>query len=143
MSNIIESSAELIVRSLDLHRAKSAFATANIPEYFLHSLKSDECISEVNSKLTVQETYDLIRLISQKKPDSLEDLILPYVLLVSLSEKAEYGLIEEAGNGDYPHHPWMHHFSKILSNEYTPRKEFHFDLTQKHKPFVKNTNVYS
>jgi len=72
---------------IDTQTAEAALAVANTPLFLLRKLRADPIVASLARDRNAEELLSSLREISQKEPQTLQDLVLAYVYLVSLSLK--------------------------------------------------------
>jgi hypothetical protein len=74
---------------IDLRHACRAYAIANTPLFLLRKLRDDESIREISRAISGEEILNHIKKVLECEPKDLYEQVIPYALLVALSQKSD------------------------------------------------------
>ncbi len=100
-----------------LANARSIFVVANTPLYLLRHLVVDPVVAKLHGEIGPTKLFELIKAAISKEPQSFDDLVRPYVMLVALARGPNAALLRKASELNAPHHEWFQYIARtLLSN---------------------------
>jgi hypothetical protein len=111
------------MRALDqinLQEAEAIFAAANTPLFLLRELRSTEVVRRISSNLDVATIFRELKSACGKRPKTIREAVLPYVLLCALSLTNDETLKKKAAHIAAPYYAWYYGLAQVLITSYTP-----------------------
>jgi len=105
----------MAIQSVDTAQAEREYMIANTPLFFLKKLRANPGIRELSRRFSAQEILAALPRLTASKPTSLSEAVLPYVLLVALSQNGRVMDLRAASDIAAPHHDWYKVISKVLA----------------------------
>lgn len=90
-----------------LEGAKAIYAVANTPAYLLKHLRKDPSIILASSLRTPEDLFEAALVAIREKPVSLEDEVLPYALVASLTLQNNAAMLARLREFEMPYHRWL------------------------------------
>ena len=140
---------------LTLEGAQSIFAVANTPLYLLRKLRAETGVQLLGSAFGADEVFEALNIAVLQPPQTLQDLVRPYVYLIALSLNRDKSYLERAAKLTAPHHHWFQYIGNVLIKEYQvtgvskltatvfdpkPRSSFKVTASNSKFPFTQGTD---
>jgi hypothetical protein len=119
MSNSSVSPADLLLPSLSFEAASRAFAVANTPLFLLRKIQTDEVVHILCERLTPTELFVEIKRRVRRRPQKIEDAVIPYVLVCALAKNGR-DLLPKVEVLRQQHFPWLPILAGYLDATVTP-----------------------
>lgn len=98
--------------------AEAAYAIANAPMFLVRKLGADSAASQIESEFSAEDILKAIEDAVKRKPKSVRDAVLPYVLAVALSKKSDASFLHKATKIKAPSHEWFDYVVHVLEKTY-------------------------
>lgn len=106
---------------ISLEEAKSAFVVANTPLYFVRRLQQDSNTRLLNEHMTGEEILEEFKNAIAHKPQTLDELIVPYVCLIALSLRDDITPLQKTTEIiPAPGFKWLDYIQQVLIQTYKP-----------------------
>lgn len=103
------------MQQVDLSTAAVSLGLANSPVYLLRRLETDPSVQKLSDKYSESEIFrEMKRVLSKKKPSSLEETVWPYVALVALANKKSTQYLDQAASLPADHFQWFAYLAQFL-----------------------------
>ncbi len=83
-------------QSLSLENAKSVYSLANTPLYVLRNLKQDAAVTQIARSRSSEEILHELSIRKSSSEETLDQTVMPFVLLVALGSKNDLTAVKEA-----------------------------------------------
>jgi hypothetical protein len=107
-------------RKVDLTSASAVYAVSNSPLFLLRKLRADAAPRAIASSASKEEILTKLEASLSIKPKSLEEAVLPYVLLVALSQMNDVSSLEKASGFRALYHDWFTYVAVALVQLFRP-----------------------
>jgi hypothetical protein len=105
----------------NLDSAEAAYAVANTPLYLLRKLQGDPVSQSLKERMTADDILTAFRAAATTEPQTLRDLVLPYVYLAALSLQQELGALRKSTEVvPRPEYKWLDYIRRVLIENYRP-----------------------
>jgi hypothetical protein len=102
---------------LDLSRAASDLLVANSPMFLLRKLATDAAVQTLAKETPTPVLLKALAQGLQRKPRSPRSSVLPYAILVALSQKGDFSALTEARKRRAPFHRWYSYLAAMLAQD--------------------------
>jgi hypothetical protein len=116
----------------DFATAISALAVANTPLFLLQKLQENPLVHAIATQLTAEEMLDELKKSVQQKPETLEEAVIPYVLLVAISLNLQAAYLRKTLSIDPAYDDdWYKFIRSALLQTYQPTSRQFFEFRQR------------
>jgi len=110
-----------IADQYDLSNAASTLAIANTPLFLVQKLQEDPVVRTISTQMTGDEILSELQSTVQKKPETLRESVVPYVLLVALYHNSQAAYLRKATRIQPSYEDqWFVYVRNVLIETYQP-----------------------
>jgi hypothetical protein len=102
----------------NLSEASANFLVANTPLFLARKLRSDNAIYLFSRSASASDIFDTLADAISKRPQTVEDAVLPYALLVALSLKPERNFLQNAARLNFQYSDWFKYIADYFLQSY-------------------------
>jgi hypothetical protein len=120
---------------IDTSSAEANFVVANTPNFLVRKFKDDSAARALSKSLAGKELLESYRVAVMIEPETLRQLVTPYLLLSAMYLKqAIPDLRDAAAFPSLPNYKWMATFRQILEDTFRPTAVTKFELPKHAAP---------
>ena len=106
---------------LDTTTVESNFVIANTPNFIVRRIKEDKVATLLSQSLSAPALLKMFLETASKEPQTLRDLVAPYICLAALSLKSDVKYLRDAATfAARPQYKWLRACAQILIDTFRP-----------------------
>ena len=111
------------LNELDLVRASRVYSVANTPLFLVRKLQEDPAVRATSERYAGEEIVATLREVIKAEPNTPEDAVLPYMLLVALAFKHTIEHLQRASELETEIFNWYSYIAQALLLSFSPIKQ--------------------